>query len=376
MNQNLLNGPLAAPATSLPPPANGNQSMEQQALNGGGADNKQQVSNFMNALNRVGAGNNNQFMNTPQQPQPIQTNNQTVAPGGAVGNMPNQNVAQNTMQPGMLNNGSMSAQPSFQPGTFTQAPTNMMGTNTPGYYSNPGAGQAGNVGNSNATTVSQGSTVTPVAGPNNPQFNNVYQQVGNATSGTSPFSALNQTPQAATTNAAGFTAGNYNQVGNPAASVFTNPTQSSPHGGVDANGNPLQTPGAQLVQNILQGNQSIAAHPANIFSDENVKENIKPAEDKIQEFLNNIHAHSYEYKNKGDGPGTYTSPTAQELQKTELGKQAVIETPRGLMVDYGRLGGVNLAAAAVVHREQQKLQKQFDILKQQVKAPIGANKSK
>lgn len=76
----------------------------------------------------------------------------------------------------------------------------------------------------------------------------------------------------------------------------------------------------------------------------------------IEDFMNKIKANNYTYKNPEiDGYGQFTTPMAQELEQTELGKQAVIDTPRGKMVDYGRLGGVNLAAVSVVHRETQRL---------------------
>jgi hypothetical protein len=57
---------------------------------------------------------------------------------------------------------------------------------------------------------------------------------------------------------------------------------------------------------------------------------------------------------------------AQELDATKLGKQAIIHTPRGMMVDYGRLGGVNLAAVATVHKEQQRLSQQVQQLRKQM----------
>ena len=105
-----------------------------------------------------------------------------------------------------------------------------------------------------------------------------------------------------------------------------------------------------------------------IVSDENLKQNVEPATRDLTNFMNSIGAYNYRYKSpEQDGAGTFTSPMAQDLQKTELGKQAVIETPRGLMVDYARLGGVNLAAVSVVHREQAKLAAQVQRLREAVR---------
>ena len=51
----------------MPPPAPGT-SIEQNALAGGGDSNKQQISNFLQALQQAGAGGNNVQMQ--QAPQP------------------------------------------------------------------------------------------------------------------------------------------------------------------------------------------------------------------------------------------------------------------------------------------------------------------
>jgi hypothetical protein len=98
-----------------------------------------------------------------------------------------------------------------------------------------------------------------------------------------------------------------------------------------------------------------------VTSDENEKNDFGDAKPALLDFMGQIGAHSYRYKDPSrDGEGTYTTPMAQELQKTDLGKQAVVKTPHGLGVDYQRLGGVNLAALSVVHRENQRLQSQID----------------
>jgi hypothetical protein len=241
--------PPQAAAPQAPPvpqvPQAPQQSVEQQALNGGGVDNKQQISNFMNALRNVHAGSNDAFMNAPNAPQqaPAQPLVNAVAP----------------QQP---------AQP--PPPVMPALPNN---TTQQGLYG--GGVVKGGFG------AAAGGTALPPGGIGQPQ----------------------QQP------------------------VQITPLSSS------------------MRQNALTA-----------MSDETQKEHVSDASKKLTDFMSAIGAHSYQYKSPElDGHGTFTSPMAQELQKTELGKQAVIETPRGLMVDYGRLGGVNLAAVSVVHREQQKL---------------------
>lgn len=85
------------------------------------------------------------------------------------------------------------------------------------------------------------------------------------------------------------------------------------------------------------------------LSDETQKVNITPADDSLKEFLSALGAHEYEYKNPdapGAGEGKFVSPMAQELEKTELGKSMVIDTPQGKMVNYGKGFGTMLAGAA------------------------------
>lgn len=103
-----------------------------------------------------------------------------------------------------------------------------------------------------------------------------------------------------------------------------------------------------------------------LTSDETEKENIQPAKADLRDFMQQIGAHNYTYKDQKHGVGQFTSPMAQELERTKLGKQAVVETPEGKMVDYRRLGGVNLAASSVLYQEQEKMKKQIDELQKQL----------
>ena len=89
---------------------------------------------------------------------------------------------------------------------------------------------------------------------------------------------------------------------------------------------------------------------ASIWSDENLKTNILDGSEKVKELLDSIGTHSYNYKDPKHGEGTYVSPMAQELEKTELGKDMVIDTPEGKMVDYGRGMGVALSALADINK--------------------------
>jgi hypothetical protein len=82
---------------------------------------------------------------------------------------------------------------------------------------------------------------------------------------------------------------------------------------------------------------------------------------KAEDFLSNLGAHKYQYKHPEDpgaGFGTYISPMAQEIEKSELGKMMVKETPDGKkIVDYGKGFGAMLAGMAYLNKKVEKMEK-------------------
>ncbi len=93
------------------------------------------------------------------------------------------------------------------------------------------------------------------------------------------------------------------------------------------------------------------------MSDETAKKHIVSGESDVQEFLDALHAYSYEYKDKKFGEGTHISPMAQELEQSKLGKEQIINTPEGKMVNYGgRLPAIQLAATAMLNHKLNKLE--------------------
>lgn len=79
-------------------------------------------------------------------------------------------------------------------------------------------------------------------------------------------------------------------------------------------------------------------------------------EKKVMDFLSGIKPEMYNYKNAQHGAGTYVSPMAQDIEKTELGKDMVIDTPEGKMVDYSRAAGTLLAAQSNLHKRLAELE--------------------
>ena len=92
------------------------------------------------------------------------------------------------------------------------------------------------------------------------------------------------------------------------------------------------------------------------MSDKDAKKNVVPAEDKLEKFLAALEPYQYEYKNPEHGEGDFISPMAQDLEKSELGRGMVADTPEGKAVDYSRAGGVMLATAAMLNDRMSELE--------------------
>jgi hypothetical protein len=92
-------------------------------------------------------------------------------------------------------------------------------------------------------------------------------------------------------------------------------------------------------------------------SDRNLKKNIKSGDKEAYSFLDALSASKYKYKEpEKDGEGEQLSVMAQELEKTEVGKRFVKDTPRGKMVDYGKGLAAMLASSASLHHRLKKLE--------------------
>jgi len=261
------------------------QSPEQQALSG----NKQQVSNFMNALNQVGAGTNNTFMNSQN---------------------PNMSPVTNLVDPSVAyqNNGNTGNPPTIPQGWMP--PTNL-----------PGGTQQQL--NSGAVNTLQGALAGGNTAPVGGQINGANPNLG------------------------------------PAGQNMSGLTQNLGPGAAQ----PQQQPPIPQQQSVAGGMaQNGVIDPNAVVSDENLKTDIKDT--SMDKFLSTVKSHSYKYKNPEiDGEGMFHGPMAQELEQTPMGKETVIETPRGKMVNTGRLTLVNTAALGVLHNEQQKLKAEIQSLR-------------
>ena len=93
-----------------------------------------------------------------------------------------------------------------------------------------------------------------------------------------------------------------------------------------------------------------------IASDKRLKKKIKPGGDKMKAFLDALNVHDYEYKDKKHGKGRQVSVMAQELEKSDIGKQFVVETKIGKMVDYGKGFAAILASQAHLNKRLNALE--------------------
>lgn len=90
---------------------------------------------------------------------------------------------------------------------------------------------------------------------------------------------------------------------------------------------------------------------AAVFSDRKLKTNIQNSDDEIESFLGKLTANKYLYKNPSMGAGEKYGPMAQDLEKSEIGDGAVIESNQGKMVDYDELMPAMLSSLGFLNRK-------------------------
>ena len=101
-------------------------------------------------------------------------------------------------------------------------------------------------------------------------------------------------------------------------------------------------------------------------SDEDVKMNKQESNDSskaISEFMDAIKSYTYEYKKGAKQPGDKPTPKgemkgvmAQDLEKSELGKQMVTDTENGKVVDFAQGMAPLFAAIAELNQRTKKLE--------------------
>ena len=89
------------------------------------------------------------------------------------------------------------------------------------------------------------------------------------------------------------------------------------------------------------------------FSDKTLKKNVRKAKDEdlmkpkeIDGFLNSLYAKQYNYKDPKHGHGKQVGIMAQDVEKTQLGKQMVEETSEGKQINAAKGLGLVMASQA------------------------------
>ena len=269
------------------------QSIEQSVHN-----NPQSTQNFLSALQKVGAGSNNSFMNAQgQQGQAAQAGFTGFGQNGG---------------PSFLN-------PTNYQG-YGGAYDNQLGSyaNQASYNPNYGGGGAYTQATQGSTPFAPAPTIGGALGSNFPTGPNGGGQPTFIQQGTNQGNLMQYGPAPQSED-------NTNYFGIP---------------------NPMNN-----------------ANTASLFapSDINSKENIKPADEELSEFLNLLGVHSYEYKNKEYGEGRRISPMAQEIEQSPLGKDAISVNENGhKIVNYGKLLGTMLSSIALVNHKNNDLKAQLE----------------
>jgi hypothetical protein len=102
------------------------------------------------------------------------------------------------------------------------------------------------------------------------------------------------------------------------------------------------------------------ANAAMMMSDKNVKKDIKEINPKdIEDFATKLKASSFKYKSpNGESyqDGSVSGIMAQDLEKSKIGKQMVINGPEGKMVDMKKAVPATLAAVSEVMKRIKKLE--------------------
>lgn len=93
----------------------------------------------------------------------------------------------------------------------------------------------------------------------------------------------------------------------------------------------------------------MASGAMSMFSDKRMKDGITPGDHKIEHFLSNIQPYDYSFK-EDPSKERHVSPMAQDLEKSEIGAKAVMNTEKGKAVDYEKLLPAIVASQGLLYK--------------------------
>lgn len=87
-----------------------------------------------------------------------------------------------------------------------------------------------------------------------------------------------------------------------------------------------------------------------VYSDETLKKDVSAAGDKTKAMLDALKAKEFSYKSRTHGKGKHTGVMAQDLEKSELGREMVVDGEDGKQIDLKRGMMAILAAQAELNK--------------------------
>ncbi len=116
-----------------------------------------------------------------------------------------------------------------------------------------------------------------------------------------------------------------------------------------ATANPGTSLGSVLFPTISSATAAMA------MSDERAKKDIADGDEDANRLLEDLKAYSFRYKDERNGRGKQVGVMAQELERAGA-KHAVVDTPRGKMIDGAKLATTNTAMLATLARRVKRLE--------------------
>lgn len=92
-------------------------------------------------------------------------------------------------------------------------------------------------------------------------------------------------------------------------------------------------------------------------SDEKIKKNINYDEKEVSKMFEKLKSATFEYKDKDEGKGKYAGVMAQDLEKSKVGKDMVMETPEGKHVDMNKMIFALVAQVNNMNKQLSKMNK-------------------
>lgn len=94
-----------------------------------------------------------------------------------------------------------------------------------------------------------------------------------------------------------------------------------------------------------------------VGSDEDMKKDVKPNSKKYDDMMEKLKGYEFQYKDQKHGEGDRVGIMAQDLEKSEVGKKLVKDTPEGKQIDIKNALGAIMASQARLAQRLKSLEK-------------------